>query len=385
MVLINKNIKNLPDYPFEKLRILLRNIKINTKVIDMSIGQPMHAVPSFIKEIIYKEQNKWNSYPPLSGIPVLQKSYLRWLKTRFNVDAFFDEENILPLSGTKEGLFSIAMALNIKKVCLPNPFYQVYLGASMFEGMQKSFLVSNADNNFLIDLSKLKLSLKKNPTLVYFCSPSNPQGKIASHEYLQELIKVVRFYNSVLIVDECYIDIFYDQVPVGALEVCEKLGNGLNNVLIFHSLSKRSNVAGFRSGYLLGDAKIIKCFKKLRSYSAPTIPIPVQLASAELWREEEHVIKNRELYKKKVKFADKVFENYRPYSSPEAGFFLWLKVKDSENFTKKLYSKYAIKVMPGKYLAYGKKNNPTKFYSGFNDFYTGLLRFFKISKLCICG
>jgi len=362
MALLNKNIKRLPDYPFDKLRALLRNTKVNRKVTDMSIGQPMHPVPSFIKEIIYKGQDKWNNYPPIAGIPALQISYLRWVKNRFNVSGFFDEKNILPLAGTREGLFSIAMALNIKKICLPNPFYQVYLAASLFNNIKKSFLICNTDNNFLIDFKKLKLSLKNNPSLVYFCSPSNPQGKIASYEYLEELINIVRFYNSVLIVDECYIDIFYDKVPVGTIEVCEKLGNSLNNVLIFHSLSKRSNVAGLRSGYLIGDAKIVKCFRKLRSYTAPTIPIPTQLASAELWRDERHVINNRELYKRKVKYSDKVFKNYISYCAPEAGFFLWLKVKDGERFTKKLYSKYAVKVMPGQYLASGKKDNPGKKY-----------------------
>ena len=362
MVLLNRNIQNLPDYPFDKLRGLLGTTKVNTKVIDMSIGQPMHPVPSFIKEIIYRGQDKWNNYPPLAGITALQISYLRWLENRFNVSSFFDEQNILPLSGTKEGLFSVAMALNIQKICLPNPFYQAYLAASLFDNIKKSFLLCNIDNDFLIDFKKLKLSLENNPSLVYFCSPSNPQGKIASYEYLEELIKIVRFYNSVLIVDECYTDIFYDKVPVGTIEVCEKLGNSLNNVLIFHSLSKRSNVAGLRSGYLIGDAKILKCFRKLRSYTAPTIPIPIQLASAELWRDERHVINNRELYKRKVKYSDKVFKNYISYCAPEAGFFLWLKVKDGERFTKKLYSKYAVKVMPGQYLASGKKDNPGKKY-----------------------
>ena len=254
------------------------------------------------------------------------------------------------------------LSINTKQICLPNPFYQVYLGPSLLDNTQKSFLISNEDNNFLFDLKKLNLFLQNNPSLVYFCSPSNPQGKIASYEYIFELLKIVRFYNSVLIVDECYIDIFYDKVPTGALEVCYKTGKSLSNILIFHSLSKRSNAAGLRSGFLIGDAKIINCYRKFRSYSAPTIPIPIQLASAELWKNKKHVLDNRKLYKKKVKYADKVFKDYDYYNSPEAGFFLWLKVKDGENFTKQLYSKYAIKVMPGEYLAYGKNNNPGKEY-----------------------
>ena len=282
MNLLNKEIKKLPAYPFDRLRSLLANTNANGDIIDMSIGQPMHNTPDFIKDIIYNEKDNWNIYPTVSGIPALQKAYLDWLKNRFKVDKFFDEKNIIPLSGTKEGLFSIAMTLNTKQICLPNPFYQVYLGPSLLDKMQKSFLISSIDNNFLFDFKKLKLLLQNNPSVVYFCSPSNPQGKIASYEYIFELIKIVRFYNSVLIVDECYIDIFYDKVPTGALEVCYNKGKSLSNILIFHSLSKRSNVAGLRSGFLIGDEKIINSYRKFRSYSAPTIPIPIQMASAEL-------------------------------------------------------------------------------------------------------
>lgn len=362
MGLINKNINTLTEYPFDKLRILLSNIVNTSQVTNLSIGQPMHKTPRFVREIIYKEKDKWNLYPPMNGIKVLQESYLSWLKNRFKVNSFFDKNNITPLSGTREGLFSIAMALNIKKICLPNPFYQVYLGASLFGNKSKSFLITNLENNFLVDLNQLKLSIKNTPSLVYFCSPSNPQGKIADPDYLRELIEIIRFYNSVLVVDECYIDIFYNKRPTGTLEVCKNLGNNLENILIFHSLSKRSNAAGLRSGFLIGDKNIIKCYKKLRSYSAPTIPIPLQMASAELWKNENHVKKNRELYKKKLKFANTVFKNYDLYNSPEAGFFLWLAVDDGEYFTKQAFSKYAIKVMPGEYLAFGKKNNPGKKY-----------------------
>ena len=152
MNLLNKQIKKLTGYPFDRLRSLLANTNANSDVIDMSIGQPMHKVPHFIKDIIYKAKDNWNAYPPLSGIPGLQTAYLDWLQNRFKVDKFFDERNIIPLSGTREGLFSIAMTLNTKQICLPNPFYQVYLGPSLLDNIQKSFLVSNEDNNFLLAL-----------------------------------------------------------------------------------------------------------------------------------------------------------------------------------------------------------------------------------------
>ncbi len=362
MILINENINNLAEYPFDRLRNLLKKIENKSHITDLSIGQPMHKTPNIVRESIYKEKDKWNLYPPLAGIDVLQKSYLNWIQCRFNIDKFFNEKNIIPLSGTREGLFSIAMSLNAQKILLPNPFYQVYLGASLFNNRRKKFLTCKESNDFLVDLKELKIAIKNKPSLVYFCSPSNPQGKIANYDYLEELIKIVRHYNSILVVDECYIDIFYNKIPTGTLEVCYKLGKSLKNILVFHSLSKRSNAAGLRSGYLIGDEKIISCYKKLRSYSAPTIPIPLQIASAELWKDQNHVKKNRSLYKKKIIYANKVFSNYSFYKPPEAGFFLWLKVKNGEKFTKSLFAKYAIKVMPGEYLAFGKKDNPGKNY-----------------------
>ena len=358
MSFINKNIENLAEYPFDRLRNLLANTKHKSSVTDLSIGQPYHNTPSFVKEIIYQEKDNWNLYPPLKGIQTLQKSYLDWLKRRFQVNSYFDEKNILPLAGTREGLFSIAMTVNFEKICIPNPFYQVYLGATLFRNAKKIFLLSNQKNNFLIDLRKLENNLKKGPALVYFCSPSNPQGKITSYLYIESLIKIIRKYNSVLIVDECYIDIYYSKKPVGAIEVCEKLGNKLDNIVIFHSLSKRSNVAGLRSGFVIGDSEIIECYKRLRSYSAPTIPIPLQLASSKLWDDDKHIKVNREKYRKKLVLANKIFSNYKYYESPEAGFFLWLKVNNAKNFVKKAFYNYSIKIMPGEYLAAGNKKNP---------------------------
>ena len=358
MSFINKNIENLAEYPFDRLRKLLRNTKHKEPITDLSIGQPYHKTPSFVKEIIYKEHDNWNLYPPLKGIQALQKSYLGWLKRRFQVNSYFDERNILPLSGTREGLFSIAMTVNFEKICIPNPFYQVYLGATLFRDAKKIFLLSNKKNNYLIDLKKLEKNLKKGPALVYFCSPSNPQGKIADYLYIENLIKIIRKYNSVLIVDECYIDIYYSEKPVGAIEVCEKLGNKLDNIIIFHSLSKRSNVAGLRSGFVIGDSKIIECYTRLRSYSAPTIPIPIQLASAKLWDDDKHIKANREKYLKKLELADKIFINYQYYERPEAGFFLWLRVNNAKKFVKKAFHNYSVKIMPGEYLAAGNKKNP---------------------------
>lgn len=358
---LNNSIEKISEYPFSRLRNLLLEVECHTKekALDLSIGQPYHSFPSFVKTTLLKENSKWGLYPPISGIPSLRSSYIKWLKKRFELKKlFFDSDNVMPLSGTREGLFSLSLVLLVKQIIVPNPFYQVYLGASLFQNLPIVLMNTTAKENYLPELDKIEFSLKKNPSLIYFCNPSNPQGKCASEEYLKKLVFIVRKYNSILALDECYTDIYTDKKPVGGIEVCEKSRKGLKNVLIFHSLSKRSNVAGLRSGFVVGDKKIIDLFKKLRSYSAPTIPLPIQILSAKLWADEKHVKESRALYKKKFDYADKKLSEHSFYKRPDAGFYLWLKVGNGVDFTKSLYQKHALKVMPGKFLAIGKTDNP---------------------------
>ena len=361
---LNYNIENISEYPFNRLRSLLSKIKINNRneeVLDLSIGQPYHAFPKFVKNMLTKESMKWQLYPPSNGIPVLRTSYLNWLKKRYELKtSFFGEENIIPLSGTREGLFSISLVLLVKQIIVPNPFYQVYLGASLFQNLPMVMMNAGIDESYLLNLEKLEYHIRKKPSLIYFCNPSNPQGKCASENYLNNLIRLIRKYNSFLILDECYTDIYTKIKPVGGMEICQKTKAGLNNVCIFHSLSKRSNVAGLRSGFVVGDKKIIQLFSKLRSYSAPTIPLPIQTLSAKLWSDESHVLKSRELYKSKFDYADKKLSKYSFYNRPDAGFYLWLNVGNGEKFTKSLYKNFSIKVMPGTFLAKGKTQNPGK-------------------------
>ena len=363
MEILNHNIESISEYPFSRLRNLLakENPNPQNKVLDMSIGQPLHKFPEYLKNILFKENKKWALYPPIQGIPSLRNAYLRWVKKRFNLKtSFFSEVNIMPLSGTREGLFSISLVLLVKKIIVPNPFYQVYLGSSLFQNLPIELMNVGNKECYLMDLEKLEFQIKKTPSLIYFCNPSNPQGKCASEFYIRQLIKLVRKYNSVLVIDECYTDIYTKKVPVGGMQVCEELGEGLKNILIFHSLSKRSNVAGIRSGFVIGDEKVIKLFSKLRSYSAPTIPIPIQILSSKLWQDETHVIQNRQQYKIKLDYADKVLSHLNFYERPDAGFYLWLNVKDGEEFTRKLFQNYSLRVMPGLYLAKNNYKNPGK-------------------------
>ncbi len=362
---LNHNINKISEYPFGRLRDLLsKEIKNKkTKVLDLSIGQPYHKFPSYVKNVLAKENTKWSLYPPVKGASVLRAAYLGWLKRRFSLKSpFFGEENILPLSGTREGLFSVSLVLSVKQIIVPNPFYQVYLGASLFQDSPIVFMNTGIKDNFLLDLDKLENKIKKKAALIYFCNPSNPQGKCASAEYLKRLIALVRKYHSILVLDECYTDIYTQKKPVGGMEVCQETEQNLQNVLIFHSLSKRSNVAGLRSGFVVGDKKIINLFSKLRSYSAPTIPLPIQILSAKLWRDEIHVQESRKSYSIKFDYADKVLSQYDCYNRPDAGFYLWMNVGNGEKFTKELYKNFNLKVMPGEYLATGQKNNPGKKY-----------------------
>ena len=360
--LINQNIIKINDYPFERLSALLKDTRpLKKEIINLSIGQPNHKTPFFVDPIIKKHKTNWNLYPPLIGLDCLKKSYLNWIVRRFNSGRFLSSENILPLSGSREGLFTISLILNIKKLIVPNPFYQAYLGSSILGNMRITYLDLDVENNYLYDLEKLENEISKRPALIYFCSPSNPQGKCASLNYLRKLINLVRKNNSLIVIDECYTDIYYNTKPAGAVEACEGLGKSMKNVIVSHTLSKRSNAAGIRSAFITADKDIIKALKKFRSYSAPTIPIPLQYTSSALWNDDKHVAENRLEYKKKFDYADKLLSFYKHYKRPEAGFYIWLKVKNGEKTAIDLYKKYSLKVMPGSFLAKGLGNdNPGK-------------------------
>jgi len=361
MVLLDKRFNNLKGYPFKRLNDLLKDITpIDKKNInDMSIGQPLHDPPAFIKDILKKNIDKWKYYPPTNGIIELRNEYVNWLNKRFTLPKGFINlnKNVLSLAGTREGLFSIAISINSPRVILPNPFYQVYLGASIVANSKLEILNTSKQTGYLYDLEDLDrvLSLGEN-SLVYFCSPSNPQGAAASLEYWKEIIRIIRKRNAILISDECYVDIYTKEPPKGILEACKTMGESLSNILAFHSLSKRSNVAGIRSGFTVGDEKIINSFSKMRSYSAPTIPLPLQEVSIALWRDEKHVNENRVLYKEKFDYAEKILSKKNRISLPDGGFYLWLPVRSSIELTREIWEKTGIKVMPGAYLSVKNKN-----------------------------
>jgi len=362
LININENLKLLNDYPFQRLNNLLKDIKPpkNYSEVIMSIGEPKHKPPKFVKNIININYENWAKYPPTLGIEKLNIASINWLNRRYKLSKKFlnYKENIVQLAGTREGLFNIALALspslknNYKPVMLlPEPFYQVYAGACRISGAEPIFISSLKENNFVPSFSSVKKEILRRASIIYICSPSNPEGSALKLKEWEDLISLARKYGAVLIVDECYTDIYIKKQPLGVLEACKKLRTDLTNIVSFHSLSKRSNVPGIRSGFAVGDRYLIESFKKLRHYCAGQQPLPIQEAATALWNDDTHSEKNRELYEKKFKIAKEVFKKYKDFYLPDGGFYLWLKVGDGEKFTKLLWKEKKIKVMPGAYLS----------------------------------
>ena len=359
---LNPQLDTLSDYPFEALRNLLGSVtpRVNDAPILMSVGEPQHQPPPLLTETLAKHALEWNKYPPMAGTPELRAAIADWLTRRYGLPdrAVSPDANVLTLAGTKEGLYLLAGLVVPRAkhgrrpvVLCPNPYYLVYNGAATMAGADAVFLDATRDNGFLPDLDAIAPETLERTALMYLCSPSNPQGTIASLDYLKKAIGLARRYDFVLAVDECYAEI-YDRVPPsGALEACAALGEGFDKVVAFHSLSKRSSAAGLRSGFVAGDPAILAHFKHLRDYGGCQVPLPVQAAATALWRDEKHVIENRARYRRKFDIAQNMIGDRFGFYRPEGGFFLWLEVGDSERATVSLWRDAAIRVLPGGYTA----------------------------------
>jgi aspartate/methionine/tyrosine aminotransferase len=267
----------------------------------------------------------------------------------------------VPCAGTREGLFRCAfLAVPPEKagrqpaVLMPNPFYQCYAGAAVAAGAEPIYVPAGRDNDFLPDYAGLPDEVLARTALVYVCSPSNPQGTVASRDYLRTLVELSRAYDFTLVVDECYAEIYTEAPPPGTLEVCAEMGGDLRNVLVFHSLSKRSNVPGLRSGFVAGDPDLLRLYLRLSEYGGNPSPLPVYAAATALWQEESHVEANRALYTEKFDLAGRVLGNRFGYYRPAGGFFLWLDVGDGEAAARELWQRAAVRVLPGGYLTAGE-------------------------------
>lgn len=356
---------NLPAYAFPRLRALLDSHAPGGDVVHMTIGEPKHAFPAWVKDVITDNAALFNSYPQNEGTDELRGSIADWFQRRYGV-ALDPASQILALNGTREGLYNAAMALcpELKNrstpiVLTPNPFYQVYMIAAISVGAEPLFVPATAATGHLPDYRGLAPEILNRTAIAYICSPANPQGAVASRDYWADLITLAEEYDFRIFADECYCEIYRDTPPPGAMEVAREMGADPERVTVFHSLSKRSNLPGLRSGFVAGGPKSIAAMKQLRAYSGAPLPGPLQAAAAAVWADEAHVTENRRLYQEKYAIADEVFAGVQGYQPPEAGFFLWLPVDDGEAAALKLWQDTGVRVLPGAYLAQGKSGqNP---------------------------
>jgi len=351
---------NLPDYAFARLRTLLDAHTPGDKPVAMTIGEPRHPMPDFVGAVLAEHLDEFGLYPPNDGAPELLAAISGWIRRRYGADV--GPDRIMALNGTREGLFDACLALCPEAkagkrpvVLLPNPFYQPYVAAVLSVGAEPFFVPATAATGFLPDYHSLPASVLDRVALAYLCSPANPQGAVASRAYLERLLMLAEKHDFTLLSDECYSEIWRSEPPVGALDVAARLGADPERVAVFHSLSKRSNLPGLRSGFVAGGPKSITRFRLLRAYGGAPLPLPLQRVSTRAWADEAHVDQNRALYQEKFGIADAVFAGIQAYRGPEGGFFLWLPVPDTigdgEAASLKLWRETGVRVLPGAYLA----------------------------------
>lgn len=358
---------NLPAYAFPRLRALLDHHAPGGDVVHMTIGEPKHDFPAWVTDVIVENAAGFQKYPPNEGSDALRGAIADWIDRRYGV-RMDPETNIMALNGTREGLYNAAMALCPEQkngqqpiVLCPNPFYQVYMVASISVGAEPYFVPATAATGHLPDYAGLPEDVLNRTAVAYICSPANPQGAVASRDYWAELIRLAERYDFRIFADECYSEIYRDAPPTGILTVAQELGADPERITLFNSLSKRSNLAGLRSGLIAGGPESIKRVKQLRAYAGAPLPSPLQAAAARVWADEAHVQENRALYQEKYAIADQVFASVQGYMPPEAGFFLWLPVADGEQAALKLWQETGVRVLPGAYLSQGDPGqNPGK-------------------------
>ena len=355
-----ERLSKLPPYAFPRLRALLDPIEAGGPAVHMTIGEPKHRFPDFVPEVIHQHSSGFNNYPVNEGMPELLEAIGTMLGAHSGL-TLNAQEQVVALNGTREGLYNAMMALapetkngQTPLVLMPNPFYQVYMVAALSVGAQMMAVPATAQTGHLPDLDAISAQDYARTTVFYLCSPSNPQGAVASEAYLRDLISRAEKYDFKIFADECYADIYRHTRPVSAMKVAQDMGAGPDRVVIFQSLSKRSNVPGLRSGFAAGGVQSIARMRQLRAYSGAPLPMPLQHAAATLWADDDHVVVNRTKYQEKYNIADRIFAQYPEYEGPQAGFFLWLRVRDGEEAAKTLWQRTGIRVLPGAYLAQGE-------------------------------
>lgn len=361
---MNPHLIQLHPYPFEKLAQLKHGITppADKSPIVLSIGEPAHATPPFIKDALINKLRGLSNYPTTKGIPELRQAIADWLTRRFSCVVNADTQ-VLPVSGTREALFSFAQcvidASTKPVVIMPNPFYQIYEGAALLAGAEPYFLNTLADTDYLPDFDTVPESVWQRCQLIYICSPANPAGSVMSVADQEKLLRLAEKYDFVIASDECYSELYDDEnnPPVGLLQTAYNMGNTeFKRCVVFHSLSKRSNAPGLRSGFVAGDAHILQAYFQYRTYQGCAMPLPTQYASISAWQDEAHVIENRRLYREKFTAFIEILADVCEVKKPPASFYVWLKIPDNlgindTDFTQQLFAQENVTVLAGSFLS----------------------------------
>ena len=359
---MNPHLQDLHPYPFEKLRRLFDGIVPPAQYapIRLSIGEPQHATPAFIREALIDNLGGLANYPTTQGSDALRQSIAGWLERRYGLPAVDPATQVLPVNGSREALFAFAQCVidgtrPDALVLSPNPFYQIYEGAAYLAGAKPYFINNLPEDRFASDFEAVPESVWQRVQLVFVCSPGNPTGKVLTMDEWQKLFELSDRYGFVIAADECYSEIYFDDahLPIGGLEAATRLGRSdFRNVVMFSSLSKRSNVPGMRSGFVAGDAAILKQYLLYRTYHGSAMSPAIQAASLAAWNDEAHVVENREQYRRKFAAVTPLLSQVLGTSMPDASFYLWAKtpIPDTE-FARRLAADYNVHVLPGSFLA----------------------------------
>src|SRR5579859_5769644 len=361
---MNPNLSRLQPYPFQKLTALLAGVTPNPSLrpISLSIGEPKHPTPQFIRDALIAQLGGLSSYPATAGSEPLRNAIAGWVERRYRTGKIDAAKQVLPVNGSREALFAFAQAVvdtsnTSPAVVAPNPFYQIYEGAILLAGAQPHFLNLLPDNDFALDLAQIGEEVWRRTQLVYVCSPGNPTGAVTSLEEWQALFELSDRHGFVIASDECYSEIYFDEAkpPLGALEAANKLGRGFERIVMLSSLSKRSNVPGMRSGFVAGDAAILKQFLLYRTYHGAALSTVYQTASIAAWNDETHVRENRAMYVQKFSTVTPMLAEVLDVKLPDAAFYLWANVArtglSDDEFARRLYADYNVTVLPGSFLA----------------------------------
>ncbi|MDB5741376.1 MAG: aminotransferase class [Alphaproteobacteria bacterium] len=345
----------LPPGPFARLADLLGDTPPGKDPITLAVGDPSGAVPGFITETLAREAASFGNYPLMAGTPAWRTAAAGWIGRRFSIPDLDPEKDVLPLAGTREGLFLSLFPLMPKAkaggqpaVAMPNPFYQAYAAAALSAGAEPIYVPATAETGFLPDYGSLPPQVLARLVAVYICSPSNPEGAVADAAYWDRLFALADQHDFVVLADECYADIYYGTPPVSALTARFAATGGLARLLSFHSLSKRSGLPGLRSGLVTGERALLARFRAFRNVAAPTVPGPLLAAAAAAWSDEDHVIANRAVYQEKMAAAERLLGNRM--TRPEGAMFLWLDVGNGADFALKAWREQGVRILPGAYM-----------------------------------